>query len=82
MLVWEFNQRISGLDDRQKVQNMQVARIQHAIFTGQVKHPPSIWDLSGVDMPKTETRKRTPDEEKLLTRRAEQATRQRLKKQR
>jgi hypothetical protein len=51
MLVWEFNQRIVGLRDRQEFERLQTAKIQHAIFKGAVKKPPSVYELAGIEKP-------------------------------
>jgi hypothetical protein len=32
-------------------ENMHVAKIQHAIFKGAVKKPPSVYELAGIEKP-------------------------------
>lgn len=73
MLVWEFNQRLAGLDDERKFQRLQTAKIQHAGYAGFVEDLPSVWELAGVDKPKDTERTMSQEEIEADIKRKERA---------
>lgn len=76
MLVWEFNQRLAGLDDKRKFKRLQTAKIQHAGYAGFVEDLPSVWELAGVDKPKGADRTMSHEDIEADIKRKERALQQ------
>lgn len=68
MTIYELNRRSEGFARKRDRENVQVAKIQYAIFKGQLKKVPKIWELAGVEKPKSDVNMSKEEVEKDIAR--------------